>query len=832
MIQKNFSFRQFHFCVFKKVHMDKINIANNLTFNFKFIPFEFSSFINDQQHLIIRNNIICEFWTHFSKQISNNLWLPLNLHNIDWLDLDFNSSKIFSIGLIPNLFPIKIPTINNPNNNNNLSKILFHSSNSKDQEQLNINEDNQDIFDKLKQIDIFKIPNILFESMNDNEFLEAILNEIKKKMMDEVIDNNNPINVFKVISFNKNIKWSPDFLINDKNNTNHNMMRNYSNKNDLDLHSCIYNDYDSSKEILNELNKIKLNQKDDDFLGKLFFSDYKEIKMDKLSLDLLQMKDSHIYHNIISEKITKKGFEMIKKLEFSIDLSQMIKKNTYLNNINEKILKEGCHLINKFDLIFENPNSKSLINIKKKIKKKKVNLLTRRIRIYPSEEQKIYFKHCFGTSRFIYNKGIEYANKLIDERKNKIIQNVKNGCIYLNDNNNQCCKIFDENDKYFCSEHSNEETRWYSYNTIDLRLQTLRKKIMKNDQELTYEEAWQKDIPYDTRQLILKDIKDAYNSAITNKKKGNIDSFRLGFKKLKDPTQIFHIDKGAIDHNLFIFKKRKKGKLRTRQKMTKWIKRNIKKIESNCKIIKYKGDSYYLLLTVPSTTKKDKDSIPFDIATMDPGTETFQTIYSPNGIIIEVGKKFAEEQIMPIEKRIDKLKSVVDNIKNNTIKYKRGRYEYEYKTSKQKTKTIMHILKRESLLRNKIKNKINDLHWKTVKILTENFKTIVTTHFEVKEMVNKENRNIERKTVREMNGLSHYEFKKKLKDKASRRGNQIIIMNESYTSKTCGRCGEMNEPSKDRIYRCKKCKMEVGRYINGARNILIRLITEEGEKKL
>jgi transposase len=51
-----------------------------------------------------------------------------------------------------------------------------------------------------------------------------------------------------------------------------------------------------------------------------------------------------------------------------------------------------------------------------------------------------------------------------------------------------------------------------------------------------------------------------------------------------------------------------------------------------------------------------------------------------------------------------------------------------------------------------------------------------------------------------------------------------IICTEEYTSKTCGRCGELNNVGKSEIYRCSKCLLVIDRDINGARNILIKNI--------
>jgi len=243
------------------------------------------------------------------------------------------------------------------------------------------------------------------------------------------------------------------------------------------------------------------------------------------------------------------------------------------------------------------------------------------------------------------------------------------------------------------------------------------------------------------------------------------------------------------------------GHLRIRSKLKGWFKRNIHKIEANCKIIKYKGGQYYLLLSV--TKEKDSKPIPFDTVSLDAGVRKFQTYYSPIGIAGTIGDGFVKTYLEPIAHRIDHLDSVAAHAT--------------------RCKTRLHIRKRQTLLRNKIKNMVNDLHWKTVNFLCNNFKTIITTHFEVKNMVNGQFRNIGNKTVRNMLGLSHYAFKQKLLDRAKRKGNHVMIIDESYTSKTCGKCGELKDV--DKIYECDKCGLVIDRDMNGARNILLRLLS-------
>lgn len=48
-----------------------------------------------------------------------------------------------------------------------------------------------------------------------------------------------------------------------------------------------------------------------------------------------------------------------------------------------------------------------------------------------------------------------------------------------------------------------------------------------------------------------------------------------------------------------------------------------------------------------------------------------------------------------------------------------------------------------------------------------------------------------------------------------------------YTTQTCGKCGKLDKKiESSKVYKCKHCKKEIDRDINGARNILIRAITK------
>jgi len=72
---------------------------------------------------------------------------------------------------------------------------------------------------------------------------------------------------------------------------------------------------------------------------------------------------------------------------------------------------------------------------------------------------------------------------------------------------------------------------------------------------------------------------------------------------------------------------------------------------------------------------------------------------------------------------------------------------------------------------------------------------------------------------------SHYQFREHLKHKSQLMGNtnQVIVVTEEYTSKTCGQCGKIHwSLGSNKIFKCPSCKCTLGRDANGARNIFLK----------
>ena len=120
----------------------------------------------------------------------------------------------------------------------------------------------------------------------------------------------------------------------------------------------------------------------------------------------------------------------------------------------------------------------------------------------------------------------------------------------------------------------------------------------------------------------------------------------------------------------------------------------------------------------------------------------------------------------------------------------------------------------------RIKNLIDDLHWKSINYITSNFDTIFIPRFESQEIGKKM---MSRKTNRDLFQLKHYRFLERLKSKCRMiDGCNLIVCTEEYTSKTCGNCGILNDIGSREMYDCKGCLYRVDRDINGSRNIMIK----------
>src|SRR5205814_60484 len=122
----------------------------------------------------------------------------------------------------------------------------------------------------------------------------------------------------------------------------------------------------------------------------------------------------------------------------------------------------------------------------------------------------------------------------------------------------------------------------------------------------------------------------------------------------------------------------------------------------------------------------------------------------------------------------------------------------------------------------------NDLHEKLSRWLVDNYRVVIIPEFNTSSMIKRGDRKIRNKTARAMVTWSHYSFRQKLISKSRETPwCKIIYTTEEYTSKTCGCCGELNHTlGGSKTFKCKNCGIEIDRDYNGARDILLLVLTK------
>lgn len=280
----------------------------------------------------------------------------------------------------------------------------------------------------------------------------------------------------------------------------------------------------------------------------------------------------------------------------------------------------------------------------------------------------------------------------------------------------------------------------------------------------------------------------SFKSAITNLRNGKIKNFRIRPIKSNKSSLLMDIEKGSFT---------KDGKSFIKSILGNEIlnKNNIKyNFKNDCKI-HYNKDTKKFILLVPEKINIEENENNNYIS-IDPGLRTFLNC-TTNNKYIEIGNNIKDELKILI-KRIDK----VSNIKKNKLK---NRY-----------------LK---ILRSRIKQKVNDMHWKIIYYLTNTYKTIIIGKWSTKSIISKNNKIFNGINKRIIQNLSFYSFLEKLKYKCLIRNVNLKLVEEYYTSKVCSCCGNIKNNLKgEKVYNCNKCKIVINRDYNGSRNIFLKSI--------
>ncbi len=243
----------------------------------------------------------------------------------------------------------------------------------------------------------------------------------------------------------------------------------------------------------------------------------------------------------------------------------------------------------------------------------KEDMIARKIRIYPTPDQRNVFRRWMGTRRYVYNK---------------VLSGIKN-------------------DKE-------------KINFMDLRNKHV---TSKNNDTL---KDWELEVPKDIRAGAIRDLVKNYTTAFSLLKKGNIAHFRMSYCKKKDTPSI-EIPKSAIqwdkEKGFSIYKTYNLGEIRASKRQSK---KDHTEIKHDCRLM-FKNHQWYLVIPIKQKREKvgHKKS---KICSLDPGITTFQTVYSPDRVY-----KFQRDPVVlkRLQVKLDKMQSLRDKKQIGKQHYKR-----------------------------------------------------------------------------------------------------------------------------------------------------------------
>ena len=405
--------------------------------------------------------------------------------------------------------------------------------------------------------------------------------------------------------------------------------------------------------------------------------------------------------------------------------------------------------------------------IPSKEKLKSIPLKTLKIRIFPNQQKRETFQLMFDQYRWYYNAILQithdyhFQNGNYDKKK---------------------YSLYSLRDLLRKHEYHEEETdhvifREFVYN--------------EERNEFPFPDWWDSIHNRIPRGAVAK-FTSSLNSALSNKKNKNCKDFEMKFMSRKCPTEYLHFEDKSFPS--FIKEVESRYWFTTRDRRRVHIPYSQIGSQKGLEVIHEKETGRYFLHVpverdwFPEEDRRHEKQATYyskgnRVIALDPGVRKFLVGYDPKGKCYIIGEG-AQKKLILLLKRVDKI-------------------EKSY------------------LMWQKIKNLISELHWKVSSFLVENYDTILLPDFRVKQMV-KKGRTLGKMTRRLLNMFSFYKFKEKLQYKCDTYGKKLLIVDESYTSCTCGVCGEINKMGGKEIYLCQSCGLEIDRDVTGARNILIK----------
>lgn len=394
----------------------------------------------------------------------------------------------------------------------------------------------------------------------------------------------------------------------------------------------------------------------------------------------------------------------------------------------------------------------------------------RKIRIYPTQKQAKILREWNDTSRYVYNQANAYIK---EEGKNRT-----------------------------------DEEKYKQYGLINFFY--LRNTFVTND-NLPEDKRWQTNTPKDIRAGAVNDLVKAYKTSYALLKKGLVRKFTIGYRCKKNNLLSLVIAKSTmkvVHRGIQIYSRFNFGTIRTSKDKSLYLLQQ-NGIESDCRIQCLRGIWYFI---IPYKKQIDEQKPSGEICALDPGVRKFQTVYAENKVV----KIYRNETLLrKLLAKLDTMRSLRTRKKNKEIIPDMNGAKKHIRNSRFK--------RCENRVQNKISHLVDEMHFKTISMLTKSYKCIILPSFESQEM---SVRNKCSSVNRNLYLLKHYTFKMRLKSACElRKQCNLVIGTEEYTSKTCTKCGYIRyRLGSSEVYNCDKCNITIDRDVNGSRNIYIKNI--------
>jgi IS605 OrfB family transposase len=390
------------------------------------------------------------------------------------------------------------------------------------------------------------------------------------------------------------------------------------------------------------------------------------------------------------------------------------------------------------------------------------------------------------------NKFIKSYNSLINKKKktmndkqkiNNLVIQIKETKIKLKEMN----ILFDEVNKK-CTKMTKRKNKEEKKINVMFNYERLRTYVLKNirDHIQIKSNNNQNDrIRIHVLDTAIKMACASYKSCITNYVEGNIKKFKIKYWRHNRNKKILEVESEFIIGNKMFYKVF--GDFTYKYNNEDYILQ-----KETLKIMYVKDINKYYLLISEKINQKDTKSKKY--IAIDQGSTPFVACRT-NDELISIGSN-TSLMVQNYLKRIDN----INNANNLTKEEKR---------------------KKESKYYLKLKNKIDETHWKTIKYITDNYKYVIIGDLSMKDCSNKKTSKISKENKRIGLMMKFSEFRKRLEYKCLINNIKIEIIDEAYTSKVCSTCGNSKEINGNKEYKCILCNKKRNRDFNSATNMIL-----------